>query len=290
MPSSDRVSKRRLGVHTSISGGLYLAIERAKKLGCTTIQIFSHNPRQWDIAHIPDEDVQKFKKLRTKYDIDPVFIHASYLINLCSEKSEIYAKSVDLLEKELDIADIISADYVVLHPGSSSKDDLNRVRKKTISALKYLSNRKKWNAQILLENTAGRRSDISSRIEPLSQMLNEVSNDLIGGICIDTSHAYAAGYNLEDNNGLSDFIIELKTYIGLHRLKLIHFNDSKKPCNSKVDRHEHIGKGHIGKDAMKRFLTHPAFNSIPVILETPKKSERDDIMNLKTVKGFYNQS
>jgi deoxyribonuclease-4 len=280
-------SKIRLGVHTSIAGGFHLSIERAKKLGCTTIQIFSHNPRQWDIATISDEDICRFRELRVKYDINPVYIHASYLINLCSGKEEIYKKTIDLIEKEMDMADALGADYVVIHPGSSSDGNQNDARKRAISGLRSLSERRRWAAKVLLENTAGKRGDIASRLEELSQMLNEDNGNIIGGICIDTSHAYSAGYNLKDKDGLSDFIEKIQTYIGFDRLKLIHLNDSKKSYNSKVDRHEHIGRGFIGKEAMKRLLKHPAFYGIPVILETPKKSEKDDMMNLKMARSFY---
>ena len=278
--------KIRLGVHTSIAGGLHLSIERAKQLGCTTIQIFSHNPRQWDTPTITDEDIHMFRELRVKHDINPVYIHASYLINLCSSKEDIYNKTIDLVEKEMDMADALGADYVVIHPGSSSDGNKKDARKRVINSLHSLSARKRWSAKVLLENTAGKRGDTSSRLEELSQMLN-ANSDIIGGICIDTSHAYSAGYDITDKSGLTDFIKEIQTYIGLDRLKLIHLNDSKKPYNSKVDRHEHIGRGFIGKEAIKRFLRHTAFYGIPVILETPKKSEKDDMMNLKMVRSFY---
>lgn len=287
MPFSEKCQNIRLGVHTSIAGGLHLSIQRAKELGCSTIQIFSHNPRQWNTNVIEGEDISRFKKLRAENDINPVYIHGSYLINLCSKKEEIYSKTIDLLEKEMDMADALSADYVVLHTGSSSEGNENEARKKAIDGLRLLSKRKRWDAKILLENTAGRKGDISSRLEDLAQILEQDNEGIIGGICIDTSHAYAAGYNLADDNCLTDFVRRIETYIGLSRLKLIHLNDSKKPCNSKVDRHEHIGRGYIGLNAMRSFLRHPAFYSVPVILETPKKNEKDDMMNLKIVRAFY---
>lgn len=287
MPFSEKCQNIRLGVHTSIAGGLHLSIQRAKELSCSTIQIFSHNPRQWNTNVIEGEDISRFKKLRAENDINPVYIHGSYLINLCSKKEEIYSKTIDLLEKEMDMADALSADYVVLHTGSSSESTENEARKKAIDGLRLLSKRKRWDAKVLLENTAGRKGDISSRLEDLAQILEQDNEGIIGGICIDTSHAYAAGYNLADDNCLTDFVRRIETYIGLSRLKLIHLNDSKKPCNSKVDRHEHIGRGYIGMNAMRSFLRHPAFYSVPVILETPKKNEKDDMMNLKIVRAFY---
>lgn len=290
MPVFEKASVIRLGVHTSIAGGLHLSIERAKKLGCTTLQIFSNNPRQWKIPPLLDSEILRFKKLRAKYDINPVYIHTSYLINLCSAKEEVYRKSIRLLRKEMDIADILGAEYLVLHTGIAKDSTRNEARERAIYALKTLSEEKRWNARILLENTAGRKGDITSQFEDLAVILKENIRGIVGGICIDTSHAHAAGYDLSDMKGLADFINEIETYIGIENVKLIHLNDSKRPCNSKIDRHEHIGKGTIGMDAMRRLITHPTFYGIPLILETPKKSNKDDAINLKTVRSFLKRA
>ncbi len=279
----------RLGVHTSIAGGLHLSLKRAKKLGCNTIQIFSHNPRQWFVNSIHDDEILQFKKLKTLYDIKPVFIHASYLINLCSLDDSIYQKSINLLNTELKIAVLLNADYVVLHLGSSSQNNENDARKRAATALTKLSDMGESNVRILIENTAGRRGDISTLIKNLADILDNDTMGLVGGICLDTCHAFVAGYDLTKEGGLSEFINEIDTYIGFDKVKLIHLNDSKKALNSKVDRHEHIGKGSIGKEAMKRFLRHPAFESVPIILETPKKSESDDPKNLKLVRRFFSE-
>lgn len=279
----------RLGVHTSIAGGLHLSLKRAKKLGCNTIQIFSHNPRQWFVNNIHEDEILQFKKLKTLYDIKPVFIHASYLINLCSLDESIYQKSINLLNTELKIAVLLDADYVVLHLGSSSQNSENDARKRAVTALKKVSEMGEFHGRILIENTAGRRGDISTLIKNLADILDNDKMGLVGGICLDTCHAFAAGYDLTKEDELSEFINEIDTYIGFDKVRLIHLNDSKKAFNSKVDRHEHIGKGSIGKEAMKRFLRHPAFESIPIILETPKKSEGDDPRNLKLVRRFFSE-
>ncbi len=282
--------KIRLGVHTSIAGGLHLSLMRAKKLGCNTIQIFSHNPRQWFVNSIHDDEILQFKKLKTLYDIKPVFIHASYLINLCSLDDSIYQKSINLLNTELKIAVLLDADYVVLHLGSSSQNKENDALKRAVTALTKVSDMGEFNGRILIENTARRRGDISTLIKNLADILDNDTMVLIGGVCLDTCHAFAGGYDLTKEDGLSKLVDEIDTYLGRDKVKLIHLNDSKKDFNSRVDRHEHIGKGSIGKEAMKRFLRHPAFESVPIILETPKKSESDDPRNLKIVRSLLSKA
>ncbi|MEK6673352.1 MAG: deoxyribonuclease IV [Nitrospirota bacterium] len=278
--------KRRLGVHTSISGGIHLSIGRAAELGCNTLQIFSHNPRAWDVDQIPKESVLKFRELRKSHNIDPVFIHTSYLINLASSDKEIIKKSIKLLIKEMDIADMLSADYVVLHTGSASQDTGETGRKRATDALMIVSGQKEWKAKLLLENTAGERGDISSGIKDLAEIIDKTNRPLIGNVCIDTCHAFQAGYDLSTQEGISGIADEIKRHLGIKSVKLIHLNDSKRDLNGRVDRHEHIGIGKIGSNGLGRFINHPAFADITLILETPKKAEDDDARNLKAVRDI----
>ncbi len=288
MGKDSRVNlQRRLGVHTSIAGGIHLSLERARGLGCSTMQIFSHNPRQWSTSEMPQDSIAKFERLRNDYDINPVFIHSSYLINLAALDKSLLEKSSVLLSREMDLADSLGADYVVLHTGSASLDDEANARRRAIQALERISKEKKWKAKLLLENTAGEKGDISSRIRDLADIMDGVNKGLIGGLCIDTCHAFAAGYNLSDKDGLAEFVQDVETHAGLDAVKVIHLNDSKKDYNSRVDRHEHIGEGRIGKEGLKRFLNHPALKSIPLILETPKKSDQDDARNLRAVRDLF---
>src|SRR5208337_4256452 len=148
-------SRRRLGVHTSIAGGIHLSIERARALGCSTLQIFSHNPRQWVVNKIPGDSVARFRELRNSCDINPVFIHTSYLINLAASDAGILEKSIRLLIKEMDLADLVGADYLVLHTGSASLDKADDARRRAVRALRIVAKEKKWSARLLLENTAG---------------------------------------------------------------------------------------------------------------------------------------
>lgn len=278
--------ERRHGVHTSIAGGIHLALERARELGCTTVQIFSHNPRQWYASTLPKEAVRRFRELRETYDIHPVFIHTSYLINLAAVNSDILNKSIALLAQEMDLADALGADYVVLHTGSASQDDAPRARRRAVASLQEISKRGKWTSRLLLENTAGERGDISSRMEDLAEIMEGADTPLIGGVCIDTCHAFAAGYEISGEEGLSTLISEIDHLFGLDAVRLVHLNDSKKGCNAHVDRHEHIGEGAIGQEGLARFVNHPAFREVPLILETPKKSEEDDPRNLRVVRGL----
>lgn len=274
----------RLGVHTSIAGGIPLSLERAKELGCTTVQIFSHNPRTWLVQPINKESVLAFRSLKREYGIFPVFIHSSYLINLASANNEVREKSVQMLIEEMDLADSLDAEYVVLHTGSASNDPENVGRERARAALKAVS-KKKWAARLLLENTAGERGDISSRMEHLAEIMDGLRS-LIAGVCIDTCHSFQAGYDLSKKEGVARIAADIERFIGQDHVKLIHLNDSKKEFDSGVDRHEHIGIGRIGKEGLKRFINHPAFKDIPLILETPKKSEDDDPRNLKVVRGM----
>jgi len=277
---------RRLGVHTSIAGGVHLSLERARELQCSTIQIFSHNPRQWHVTNVPDEEVRRFRELRGLFDIEPVFIHTSYLINLAAVRPDVLDKSVQLLIREMELADTLGAEYVVLHTGSASGDSRDNARRRASDALKIVSGCRTWNARLLLENTAGERGDISSTIGDMSELVNAATGALVGGICLDTCHAFQSGYDLSTGEGLDGMIREIEQTMGLERVKLIHLNDSKRAFNAGVDRHEHIGQGEIGKEGLKRTICHPLLKDTPLILETPKKSEEDDPRNLKVVRNL----
>jgi len=275
---------RRLGVHTSIAGGLHLSLERAHALGCTALQIFSHNPRGWAVKAIPEEDVFRFRTLRAEFDISPLVIHTSYLINLASRDVILLKKSLDMLVTEMDRADTIGADYVILHTGSASGDDARTARQRAIAALNSIAEKKQWNAGLLIENTAGERGDISSAMSDLSEILAGVRGTLIAGVCIDTCHAFAAGYALNGERGMQRMADEIERFVGAGKLKLIHLNDSKGASGSRIDRHEHIGFGRIGAKGLQRFIHCGPFRDAPLILETPKKQESDDPANLAKVR------
>jgi len=266
-------------------------MQRAHELGCNTAQIFSHNPRTWAVGAIPADSVSMFRQLRKTYDIEPVFVHCSYLINLASSDLVVRDRSVRMLIQEMELADLLGAEYVVLHTGSASQDIPEVARKRAVDSLRLVSETKTWQAGLLLENTAGERGDISSRIKDLAEIIEGLgSSPLIKGVTIDTCHAFQAGYELTSAEGLSRIAGEIKTYIGSENLKLIHLNDSRRVFHSRVDRHEHIGEGAIGKKWIEKFINHPIFRNTPLVLETPKKSDEDDMRNLDIVRRLMRQS
>lgn len=275
---------RRLGVHTSIAGGLHLSLERARELGCNTIQIFSHNPRGWALRERELDEISLFKNLAERYSIAPVFIHTSYLINLASTDRLLRKKSMEMVIAELRIADSIGARFVVLHTGSASGDDPRAARKRASAVLREVSKRGRWQAGLLLENTAGESGDIASRIEEISDIMENVPAGLISGICLDTCHAFAAGYCLTSEEGIDSLAGDIRKYVGAGGIRLLHLNDSKGDLSSGVDRHEHIGKGKIGMKGFISLLKNPFYSGVPLILETPKRLKNDDAMNLGVVK------
>jgi deoxyribonuclease-4 len=279
----------RIGVHTSITGGISKSIERAVSLGCGTMQIFSHNPRQWHKSQIPKHEIELFKTLRKKHDISPVFIHASYLINLASLSKEILDKSIELLSYEMMNADILGAEYVILHTGSASGQNEDKARKRAVRALVKAVGKDRYRSRLLLENTAGQRGDITSSVGTLAHIIDMGGCDSIGGICIDTCHAFSSGYDFSTKEAVEQFIAEVRKYTGINMLKLIHVNDSKKPLGSGIDRHEHIGKGYIGMKGFRNLFSDKRIAKVPMVLETPKESEDDDKRNLQKIRNILSK-
>lgn len=281
---------RRFGVHASIAGGLEKSLERAHALGCTTLQIFSHSPRGWAVQERGEEEFHAFRTLREEYGLSPVFIHTSYLINLASRDSKLLEKSVEMVAFELTIADAIGAEYVVLHTGSAADDAPAAARRRAIRALGEIRARGAWESRILLENTAGERGDITSTVDDLAEIMSAAEGGLIGGVCIDTCHAFAAGHDLRSDEGIAAFAGRIELLVGLDRVRMVHLNDSKGDLGDGIDRHEHIGRGRIGLQGLGRFLAHPGFARIPLILETPKKTDADDRRNLKTLRRLIGRA
>jgi deoxyribonuclease-4 len=254
---------RKIGVHTSIAGGLHLSLQRANSLKCNTLQIFSHNPRGWAVKSISEGEVSTFRSLRTRLNMAPLYVHASYLINIASRDRDLQKKSVALLAVEMDRADLLGAEYVILHPGSASGEDERIARKRASEALREVASMGQWKAGLLLENTAGERGDISYKVSNLSDMMSYVMESLIAGICIDTCHAFAAGYDVGSERGIHNISDEIEKYIGLGKL---------------------VGLGKIGMGGLRLFLNYSLFKDIPLILETPRKNETDDYQNLRKVR------
>lgn len=276
----------RIGFHVSIAGGFARSVERASDLGCNCMQIFSRNPRGWAIKPLNKADIAEFKKLRQQLDISPVFVHVNYLINLTSAKPDLYEKSIEQFVIDLERADHLGAEYVVTHMGSAAMAEESWMVERFSNALNIAMKLHKPDATILLENTAGETGDVGYRLEQIAQVITRVTDSAHVGLCYDTCHGFAAGYDIRTEKGVEDLAAHIENTIGLSRLKAMHLNDCLMNFNSRVDRHWHIGEGKIGLDGFRILLNHPKFIDVPKIMETPKKTEEDDPRNMKTVKSL----
>ena len=277
---------RRIGVHVSIAGKIWESLERAKALGCNTMQIFSRNPRLWQASEFDSSDIENFKKLKIDYDIAPVAVHIPYIINLASPDEGLYKKSIIAYIEDIARADVLGAEYFVTHLGShvgtGEDEGIGRFSK----ALNEIINKAKPNTTILLENTAGSGSCIGYKFEHLKRIMTGLKRPKRVGVCLDTAHTFESGYDIKSKSGLEKTLKKFDKLIGLDKIKVVHFNDSLSALGSRVDRHQHIGKGNIGPVAMKRIINHPGLKDAAFIMETPKSSDKDDKMNIKVVRGF----
>jgi deoxyribonuclease IV len=274
-----------LGVHVSIAGHIWESIGRAEALGCSAMQIFSRDPRQWRRAKLETEDVQEFRRRRKASGIRKVFIHIPYLINLASPYRILYQGSVRAYIQDMREAQALGADYIVTHMGSHKESGEKKGLKRITSALnKVLDKTKDSPVGILLENTSGSGSWLGYVFEHQRRIIDGIEDKDRMGVCFDTCHAYAAGYDLAKREGYRKTMLGLDEIVGLNRLKLVHLNDSRDEFASHLDRHEHIGKGTIGIEGFRRILNDRRLSDASFILETPKDSESADKRNLNTVR------
>lgn len=277
----------QVGCHVSISGKIFKSIDRAKALGCTAMQIFAHNPRGWKLSPLLDDDVRVFRERLNESGIQPLVVHTSYLINLASPDDDLYEKSIDFFKVDLERADRLGAAFLVTHLGSFKDMDLRYGIRRVSEALHLvLKSTGCATVRILLENTAGSGSTIGGDLCQIKEIIDSVKKNNSLGLCFDTCHGFASGYDLRDAESLHSLIEKIDGLLGLDRLCLLHLNDSKGHLGSGIDRHEHIGKGEIGLKGFESLINHPSLREIPMILETPKKSDEDDIENLSVVRGL----
>jgi deoxyribonuclease IV len=274
-----------LGAHMSIEGGLYRALERGHSIGCRTIQIFTRNNARWAAPDLLEDDVTQFQAIRRQHAIHPVFAHCSYLINLASH-NEFHKKSIEALTTEILRAERLGLPFVVLHPGahmgSGEAEGLVRVAAALNEVIDATS---KARCMIVIENTAGQGSCVGCKLEHLEYLWNHAIDQDRLGFCIDTCHLFAAGYDIRTPKSYAETFESLLRHIPLRSIMAFHLNDSKKPLGSRVDRHEHIGKGEIGAAAFRCLLNDPRFIHVPKVLETPKgKDLAEDVVNLKRLR------
>ena len=272
-----------LGAHMSIAGGVDKAIERGMSLSCTTIQLFTKNSNQWKGKPVTGEEAGRFKALRKKSDIRQVIAHDSYLINLASGDPELREKSIDALISEMERCRILEIPYIIAHPGAHTGIGEDEGIKNIIISLDIIcAETDGWGVDIALETTAGQGTNIGYGFEHLSRIISGVKHNHRIKTCIDTCHIFAAGYDIRTPEGYEKVIETFNRLVGLDRLVCIHLNDSKKGLGSRVDRHEHIGKGFIGKESFRLIINDRRFNNISRIIETPKGPDmREDKINLK---------
>ena len=273
----------RIGIHLSISGGMHRAIEKAHTLKVQAVQIFLKNSNRWEARPYSEDEIQKFSETTLSYPAIVPYAHSGYLINLAGI-GDVHKKSIVAMTDELLRAEQLGIKYVVVHPGSHGGRGLDEGIKRVADSLDRVLARK-GKTNILLETTAGQGSSIGHRFEQLRSIIDSSSFPSRLGVCLDTCHIFAAGYDIASKENYDAVISDFDTIIGLKRLKLIHLNDSKKECGSKVDRHEHIGKGYIGKSGFKLLLHDKRLDDISMILETPKFNDDEwDRMNIATVR------
>ncbi|MBI5234684.1 MAG: deoxyribonuclease IV [Deltaproteobacteria bacterium] len=274
-----------LGFHVSIAGGIARSVERARLLGCNAMQIFASSPRAWTCSAPSAIDAASFREARKKAGVSSVVVHATYLINLSSPNDELFSRSVALFLKQLEISDAIGADYFVTHLGSPKPFDAAFAVGRVLEAMKTISASLKPRAAILFENTSGAGAGFGASLKDIRIIMKGADRlGLSTGLCFDTCHAFAAGYPFSDAERLIAMIDE---EAGLERVKLIHLNDSKGAFQSRLDRHEHIGLGHIGAASLGAFLRLRGIRRLPIIMETPKKQTGDDEANLSVVRGLF---
>jgi deoxyribonuclease-4 len=284
----------RLGVHISIAGGLSRSIIEAKAIGCQTWQIFSRNPRGWTARPLSPEEITAFRQARAESGLDPCVIHSCYLINLAASNSDMRAKSIAAFRDEIERGLKIGADYLVVHPGSARGADDEQAIENCAAAIRDASSGLTAQMQhsgfhILIENTAGQGKQIGRSFEQVRDIIaacEKLCPDVPMGMCLDTAHLFAAGYDWRDEVQCKRALKLLGATVGFERVRAVHFNDSKAAFRSQVDRHWHIGLGEIGNVGLARVLNHPKLRKLPFILETPQDDERDDQQNLAAARAL----
>lgn len=280
----------KLGAHMSIAGGADKAIERGRLTGCETIQIFTRGNMQWRSRPLRAEEIAAFKKLRADTGIAPVFAHDSYLINLGATNPTTLRMSIEGMVDELQRADALGLPFVVSHPGAHMGAGEDAGLRCIADSLKEVFRQTKGSSvKVALETTAGQGTNLGYRFEHLADIIARVGPERLA-VCVDTCHLLAAGYDIRTPRTFAVVAKEFGRVIGWKLLAAVHLNDSKTPLGSRVDRHEHIGKGHVGKEAFRLVLNHPHFSKVPGVLETPKgdfESESPlDKANLRLLRSF----
>jgi deoxyribonuclease-4 len=273
----------RIGFHVSIAGTLDEAVDRAVELGCTTFQMFTRTPRAWAAAYLAEAEVRAFVDKVNSFDVKPVFAHTPYILNLASARRDVYVKSVMTLKEELDRCRILEIPFLVTHLGSHLGSGKKLGFERIVDAFNEVYRSGECGVMLLLENTAGTRNSMGDRFEDIKYIIDGLARPETVGICFDTSHGFAAGYDLRSEKAVYQTLRVFDEVIGFNKLHLVHLNDSLGRLGSRVDRHQHIGLGEIGEGGFRAIL-HSRFREVPLVMETPWDESGSDIDNLRKVK------
>ena len=282
-----RLTSRRIGIHTSTAGGIHNAAERAYRLGCNTLQVFSSSPRQWAPYELSELQCEEMTRLRAKYDLKPLVLHTNYLVNLASPNQLFLQKSIEAFRGEIERALAVCADYLVLHPGSFRGSDRGAGLLQMAAAIAASTqglDLAKAGLVILIENTAGAEFSLGGSFEQVAEVIDRLRGIVPVAACIDTCHTHVAGYDIVTQEGIYQTLQHLDASVGLNNVKVVHCNDAKATRGSKLDRHQHIGKGTIGKDAFRVLLNDLRLADAAFIAETPVDQPGDDRRNVNALK------
>src|SRR5580658_210521 len=287
--TSKSIGIRRIGIHLGTGGGASTAVERAREIGANTFQIFSSSPRMWKAPKVAPEQRERMRELRAKYDVGPLVIHTSYLVNVCSQNEEVRQKSITAFRGEIERALQLGAEYLVLHPGSwkglTREEGLVLAAESITQAIDGLA----WQGtgfHILIENTAGAEFSLGGSFEQVAELVERLRAAAPVAVCLDTCHTHVAGYDIVSTKGYAATMEQVARTIGFDQVRVWHCNDAKAPQGSKLDRHEHIGQGTIGIEPFRRLLNDSRFAHCAFIAETPVDEEGDEERNVRVLKSL----
>jgi deoxyribonuclease IV len=282
-------AKKRIGVHVGTAGGVWTAVERAAAAGANTFQIFSASPRMWKASPVKAADAAKMRDLRAKHDVGPVAVHASYLINLCSQTESVRTNSVAAFRGEVERALALGAEYLVLHPGSWKGLTREEGLRLAAESIEKSIDGVAWQGKdfrILIENTAGAEFSLGGKLEQVAELVERLKACAPVGVCLDTCHVHVAGYDIVSPDGYVETMLLVRDTVGFDAVKVWHCNDAKAAMGSKLDRHEHIGEGTIGADVFRRLLHDERFSHAAFIAETPVDAPGDEARNVGVLRAL----
>jgi deoxyribonuclease-4 len=280
---------RRIGVHLGTTGGCWTAVDRAVEIGANTFQIFSSSPRMWRASVIKPADAQKMRELRAQFDVGPVAIHASYLINVCSQTETVRTNSVAAFRGEVERALSLGAEFLVLHPGSwkgLTRDEGLRLAAQSIESAVAGIDFADKDFRILIENTAGAEFSLGGKLEQVAELVERLRPCAPVAVCLDTCHIHVAGYDIVSDAGYADTMRQVGATLGFDTVRVWHCNDAKAAFGSKLDRHQHIGQGTIGAAPFRRLLHDARFAHCAFIAETPVDAPGDEARNVATLRAL----